>query len=78
MHSEVCGCHIYKDAWSAGIDSELPCSPKSAIAKTGMPLLPDTLKSSHDAVNFCRGNYIERQLPRIYFRKGRLFRNIQK
>ena len=38
IDSEVRGCHIYRDVWSAGIDSELPCSPKSAIAKTGMPL----------------------------------------
>ena len=41
MHSELHGCHIYKDVWGAGIDSELaelPCSPNSAITKTGMPL----------------------------------------
>ena len=38
IESEVCGCHIYKDIWSAGIDSGLPCSPKSAVTKTGMPL----------------------------------------
>ena len=33
IDSLVCGCHIYKDLWSAGIDSELPCSPEYAIAK---------------------------------------------
>ena len=38
IDSEVHGCHIYKDIWSAGIDSELSRSPKSAIAKTGMLL----------------------------------------
>ena len=32
------GCRIYKDVWSVGVDSELPCSPGSAIAKAGMPL----------------------------------------
>ena len=38
IDSEVRECHVYKDFWSAGIDSKLPCSQKSAIAKTGMPL----------------------------------------
>ena len=38
IDSEVHGCHVYKDVWSAGMDSELPCSPKSATLKTGMPL----------------------------------------
>ena len=36
IDSAVCGCHIYKDVWSAGIDFELPCSPESAITKTSM------------------------------------------
>ena len=27
IDSEVRGCHVYKDVWSAGIDSKLPCSP---------------------------------------------------
>ena len=45
IDSEVCGCHIYnlKDIWSAGIDSELPCSPKFEIAKTGMPFRPEPI-----------------------------------
>ena len=38
IDSVVPGCHIYKDVWSAGMDSESPCSPGSAIAKAGMPL----------------------------------------
>ena len=38
IDSEARRCYIYKDVWSAGIDYELPRSPKSAIAKTGMPL----------------------------------------
>ena len=38
IDSVVSGCYIYKDVWSAGIDSGLPCSPESTIAKTGMPL----------------------------------------
>ena len=38
IDSEVRGCHIYKDACSAGIDSELPYSPKSEIVKTSTPL----------------------------------------
>ena len=38
IDSKVPGCHIYKDVWSAGIDSELPCSPDSAVAKIDMPL----------------------------------------
>ena len=38
IDSEVRGCYIYIDVWSAGIDSELPCSSKSAIAKTSMPI----------------------------------------
>ena len=32
------GCRIYKDVWSAGMDSESSCPPGSAIAKAGMPL----------------------------------------
>ena len=60
IDSVVSGCHIYKDVWSAGIDSELPCSPEFAIAKPSMPLhmyAPIHLrKSSRDAVNFCYGN----------------------
>ena len=38
IDSVIPGCHIYKDVWSAEMDSELPCSPGSAIAKAGMPL----------------------------------------
>ena len=38
IDSVVPGFRIYKDVWSTGIDSELPCSPGSAIAKAGMPL----------------------------------------
>ena len=38
IDSKVRGCHVYKDFWSAGIDYESPWSPKSAIAKTSMPL----------------------------------------
>ena len=34
----VPGCCNYKDVWSAGMDSELPCSPGSVITKAGMPL----------------------------------------
>ena len=26
----VCGYHIYKDIWDAGIGSELPCYPESS------------------------------------------------
>ena len=37
VHTYVDAMSTYK-AWSAGIDSELPCSPKSSIAKTGMSL----------------------------------------
>ena len=53
IDSEVHGCHVYKDVRSAGIDSELPCSSKPSIAKT--PRF-NTLKSSHDAINFCCWN----------------------
>ena len=38
IDSEIRECHVYKDVWSAGIDSELPCSPRSVIANTDMPL----------------------------------------
>ena len=38
IDSEVPGCCIYKDVLSAGMDSELPCSPGSAIVKASMPL----------------------------------------
>ena len=38
IDSVIHECHIYNNIWSAGIDSELPRSPKSAIMKTGMPL----------------------------------------
>ena len=55
IDSVVRGCHIHKNIWSAGINSKLTCSPKSAIVKTGMPFTharSDTLKSSYDAANF--------------------------
>ena len=38
IDSEVRGCYIYIDVWSAGIHSELPCSSKSAIVNTSMPI----------------------------------------
>ena len=38
IDSKVTGCGIYKDVWSAGMDSELQCSLGSAIVKIGMPL----------------------------------------
>ena len=38
IDSVVPGDRIYKDVWSAGIYSELPCSSWSTIAKAGMPL----------------------------------------
>ena len=38
IDSVVPGCRIYKDCWSAEMDSEKPCSAGSAIAKAGMPL----------------------------------------
>ena len=38
IDSEVSGCRIYKDVWSAAMDSELPCSLGFEIVKTGMPL----------------------------------------
>ena len=38
IDSVVPGFRIYKDVWSAEMDSELLCSPGSAIAKAGMPL----------------------------------------
>ena len=34
IDSEVRGCYVYKDVWSAAIDSKLPYS---SIAKTGVP-----------------------------------------
>ena len=46
IDSEVYGCHIYKDVWSAEIDTELPRSSKSAIVKTGMPLHTHTLSDT--------------------------------
>ena len=51
--------YIYKDVWSAGIDSELLCSPESVIM-TAIPLL-NTLKSSHDTVNFVVGINLRRK-----------------
>ena len=59
IDSVVRGCHIHKDVWSAGINSKLPCSPKSTITKTAMPFTharSDTLKSLCDTANFCYGN----------------------
>ena len=38
IDSKEHGCLIYKDIWSAGMDSELPYSPKFAIVETGKPL----------------------------------------
>ena len=38
IDSEVPRYHIYKDARSAGMNFELPCSPGSVIVKPGMPL----------------------------------------
>ena len=54
IDSEVRGCHVNKDFWSAGIDYELPCSPKSAITKTCAitHVRFDTLKSLRDRINF--------------------------
>ena len=69
--SVVPGCRIYKDVWSSGMDSKLPCSPGSAIAKAGMPphvmLLIFVL-----GINFCR-----KAVPRNLFLK-KAFQNIQK
>ena len=61
VDSVVRGSHIYKDVWSAGIDSELPCSSESAIAKLtgGMPLnYTRTLQYTKILLctNFCCGN----------------------
>ena len=57
IDSEVSGCHVYKDVWSARIVSELPCmlskvfnyKDQYAITHTRF----DTLKSSRDIINFC-------------------------
>ena len=38
IDSVVPGCRIYKDVWSAEMDSESPCSAGSAIAKAGISL----------------------------------------
>ena len=35
IDNEVCGCYVYKDVWSTGMNSKLPCSPKSATARRG-------------------------------------------
>ena len=46
------------DIWNAGINSELPCS-KACNREDRYAITharSDTLKSSHDAVNFCCGN----------------------
>ena len=59
IDSVVRECHVYKDVGSAGIDSELPCSPKSAIAKDWYAITHsrfDALKTSYDTVNFCCGD----------------------
>ena len=57
IDSEVRGCHIYKDAWS---DSELPCMLSKICNREDRYSIThacsNTLKSSHNAVNFCYGN----------------------
>ena len=71
------------DIWNAGMNSELPCSKvcncedRHAITHA----CSNTLKSSRDAVNsvlLWELIFVERQLPGIYFRRGRLLRNIRK
>ena len=57
------------------MDSELPCSLGSAIAKADMPLhthlRSDSLKSSHDACNCCCGNkFLRKAVPRKFSKKA--------
>ena len=72
IDSEVRGYHVYKDVRRTGIDFELQCSPKSAIAKTGLPLYTRTLQyneNSHvTSLIFAVWEliFVERQLLGIY------------
>ena len=72
----VRGYHIYKDIWSAEIDSELPCCPESGnredryAVRRRHALGHATTNFSRDADFFIVGIYfVERQLPGIYFRR---------
>ena len=59
IDSVVLACHIYKNVWSAEIDSELPSSPEYGNCEDWYAIThahSDTQKSSHDATNFCRVN----------------------
>ena len=76
IESEVREFCIYKDVRSARIDSELPCSPKSAILKTSMPLHTHTPIHWNPHVMlliFLRELiFVERQLPGTYFQRGKI------
>ena len=71
IDSEVRGCYIYIDVWSAGKDSELPCSSKSAIVKTSMPIHTRTPIHGNPHMTLLifvwELIFIESQLPGIYF-----------
>ena len=57
IDSALHGYHIYKDIWSAEIDSELPRSPESGNHKDRYAIkhaCSNTLKSG--TVYFCCGN----------------------
>ena len=68
INSEVHGCHIYKDFWSAahGISLSKVCNREDRYAISHA--CSHALKSSRDAVNFLwELIFVERQLPGIYF-----------
>ena len=76
IDSVVRGCHIYKDVWSAVIDSKLTCSPESAIVKTGMPLhthtRSDTPNPQVTLWSFVVGiNFHRKEVTRNLFSKGK-------
>ena len=73
----VPGFRSYKDVWSAGIDSKLPCSPGSAIVKAGMPLHTQAPINSNPHVMLLIIvviiNFRRKAIPRNLFSKKKAF-----
>ena len=73
IDSVVPGCRIYKDVWSAGMDSESPCSG-SAITKAGMPLHTHAPIHHVMLLIFVVGiNFRRKAVPRNLFSKKKAF-----
>ena len=79
IDSEVRECHVYKDVWSAGIDSKLHAL-QSLQSRRPVCHYTCTLQYTNvtPLIFLWKFIFVERQLPEIYFRRGRLLQSIQK